>query len=69
VLADAGAAVLLEDQKDKKRNAERLTPILQSLLYDAPKRAEMAQAAKALARPDAARAVATVITQLVEGDR
>src|SRR3954470_221600 len=48
VLEDAGAAVLLEDLKDKKKNAERLGPILQSLLYDATKRANMATAAKRL---------------------
>jgi UDP-N-acetylglucosamine--N-acetylmuramyl-(pentapeptide) pyrophosphoryl-undecaprenol N-acetylglucosamine transferase len=69
VLADTGAAVLLEDLKDKKQNTQRLTPILQSLLYDAPKRAAMTQAARALAKPDAAAAVASVITQMVAAGR
>jgi UDP-N-acetylglucosamine--N-acetylmuramyl-(pentapeptide) pyrophosphoryl-undecaprenol N-acetylglucosamine transferase len=69
VLADAGAAVLMEDLKDKKKNSERLIPILQSLLYDAPKRAAMAQAARSLAKPDAAAAVASVITQMIAAGR
>ncbi len=69
ILADAGAAVLTEDLKDRKKNAERLTPILQSLLYDAPKRAAMSQAAKALGKPDAATAVASVITQMLASGR
>jgi len=57
--------VLLDDLKDKKKNAERLTPILQSLLYDAPKRAAMSEAAKSLGKPNAAGAVASVITQMI----
>jgi UDP-N-acetylglucosamine--N-acetylmuramyl-(pentapeptide) pyrophosphoryl-undecaprenol N-acetylglucosamine transferase len=69
VLADAGAAVLMEDLKDKKKNADRLTPILQSLLYDAPKRTAMAQAAKTLGRPDAAKAVAEVIMEMIGSGR
>jgi UDP-N-acetylglucosamine--N-acetylmuramyl-(pentapeptide) pyrophosphoryl-undecaprenol N-acetylglucosamine transferase len=69
VLKDAGAAVLMEDQRDKKLNAAQLLPILQSLLYDAPKRATMAQSAKSLGRPDAAKAVANVITEMIESGR
>jgi UDP-N-acetylglucosamine--N-acetylmuramyl-(pentapeptide) pyrophosphoryl-undecaprenol N-acetylglucosamine transferase len=69
VLADAGAAVLLDDVKDKMRNAERLTPILQSLLYDATKRSAMATAAKAMGKPLAASAVASVITQMIDAGR
>jgi UDP-N-acetylglucosamine--N-acetylmuramyl-(pentapeptide) pyrophosphoryl-undecaprenol N-acetylglucosamine transferase len=61
VLADAGAAVLLDDQKEARRNAERLRPVLESLLHDADKRSAMSRAAKALGRPDAAGAVADVI--------
>jgi UDP-N-acetylglucosamine--N-acetylmuramyl-(pentapeptide) pyrophosphoryl-undecaprenol N-acetylglucosamine transferase len=57
--------VLLEDSKDRKTNAQRLTPILQSLLYDAPKRLAMAEAAKTLAKPQAASAVAQVITEMI----
>jgi UDP-N-acetylglucosamine--N-acetylmuramyl-(pentapeptide) pyrophosphoryl-undecaprenol N-acetylglucosamine transferase len=66
VLADAGAAVLMDDLKDKRKNAERLTPILQSLLYDATKRAAMAQAARVLGKPQAARAVAEVLMEMVK---
>lgn len=69
VLEQAGAAVLMEDVKDKKRNTERLLPILQSLLYDAPKRAAMSQAARSLGKPDAASAVASVITQMLSSGR
>jgi UDP-N-acetylglucosamine--N-acetylmuramyl-(pentapeptide) pyrophosphoryl-undecaprenol N-acetylglucosamine transferase len=69
VLADAGAAVLLDDLKDKKKNADRLTPILQSLLYDAPKRQAMAEAAKTLGKPRAANAVAEVITEMIASGR
>jgi UDP-N-acetylglucosamine--N-acetylmuramyl-(pentapeptide) pyrophosphoryl-undecaprenol N-acetylglucosamine transferase len=66
VLADAGAAVLLDDVKDKKRNAAQLTPALQSLLYDAPKRAAMSAAAKGLGKPGAASHVARILTSMVE---
>jgi UDP-N-acetylglucosamine--N-acetylmuramyl-(pentapeptide) pyrophosphoryl-undecaprenol N-acetylglucosamine transferase len=66
VLADAGAAVLLDDQKDARRNAERLRPVLEGLLYDAGRRAEMAAAARALGRPDAARSVVEVLKELTQ---
>ena len=65
VLADAGAAILLDDLKDPRQNAQHLRPALESLLYEAPRRRAMAAAAKALARPDAAHAVATVLAELV----
>jgi UDP-N-acetylglucosamine--N-acetylmuramyl-(pentapeptide) pyrophosphoryl-undecaprenol N-acetylglucosamine transferase len=69
VLADAGAAVLLDDEKDKKKNAERLKPILESLLHDATKRSAMAAAAKSMGKPDAAGAVARVIMQMIATGR
>src|SRR3954471_9225051 len=34
VLADANAAILMDDAADRKKNAEKLTPLLASLLYD-----------------------------------
>ena len=46
VLADAGAAVLMDDEKDAKKNAARLTPAIQSLLYDAERRRAMSAAAQ-----------------------
>jgi UDP-N-acetylglucosamine--N-acetylmuramyl-(pentapeptide) pyrophosphoryl-undecaprenol N-acetylglucosamine transferase len=64
ILADVGAAVLLEDQKDAKKNAETLKPVIQSLLYDAPRRAAMAAAALSKGRKDGADAVAEVIMEM-----
>lgn len=69
VLVNTGAAMMLEDMKDTKQNSERLTPMLQSLLYEAPRRASMAQAARTIGRPQAAAAVADVINQMIEDDR
>lgn len=69
VLADAGAAILVEDEKDRRKNAEKLRPIVQSLLYDANRRREMRAAAIKLSRPDAADAVANVITQMLANGR
>jgi UDP-N-acetylglucosamine--N-acetylmuramyl-(pentapeptide) pyrophosphoryl-undecaprenol N-acetylglucosamine transferase len=65
VLADAGAAVLVDDEKDRKKNAEKLRPIIQSLLYDAPKRKLMSEKAKSLGRPDAAEAVAKAVGEMI----
>jgi UDP-N-acetylglucosamine--N-acetylmuramyl-(pentapeptide) pyrophosphoryl-undecaprenol N-acetylglucosamine transferase len=65
VLADAGAAVLLDDLRDAKKNAEKLLPVLAPLIHDADKRRAMARAAKALGKPDAAEAVARVLTDLI----
>jgi UDP-N-acetylglucosamine--N-acetylmuramyl-(pentapeptide) pyrophosphoryl-undecaprenol N-acetylglucosamine transferase len=64
VLADVGAAVLLEDQKDGKKNAETLKPVIQSLLYDAPRRHAMSTAARSKGRKDGADAVAEVIMEM-----
>lgn len=65
-LADAGAAVLVDDEKDAAKNAAKLRPILESLLYDAPKRQAMSDAARRLGRPDAADAVAAVIAEMIQ---
>lgn len=64
VLVKAGAAVLCDDAMDRRKNAERLVPVLESLLYDTSKRLAMASAAKSLGRPDAARKVAEVVGEL-----
>lgn len=66
VLADANAALLLDDAADKKKNAEKLTPLLASLLYDLSRRQGMAIAAKKLGRPDAADAVAQVVMGMLK---
>lgn len=65
VLADAGAAVLMDDLKDAKKNAAALLPLVQSLLRDAPRRNAMADAARKLGRPDAAEAVAKLLLSLI----
>lgn len=65
VLADAGAAKLFEDEKEVRKNAPRLVPVLESLLYDGDARKIMAQAAIKLGKPDAAQAVAELILSLL----
>jgi UDP-N-acetylglucosamine--N-acetylmuramyl-(pentapeptide) pyrophosphoryl-undecaprenol N-acetylglucosamine transferase len=65
VLADAGAAVLVDDEKDAQKNAGKLRPILESLLYDAPRRQGMSEAARKLGKPRAADEVASVIAEMV----
>jgi UDP-N-acetylglucosamine--N-acetylmuramyl-(pentapeptide) pyrophosphoryl-undecaprenol N-acetylglucosamine transferase len=65
-LADAGAAILMDDEKNPAKNAEKLRPILQSLLYDAQKRKTMSEAAKKLGRPDAADAVAKALIEIIK---
>ena len=65
VLAEAGAAELVDDQKDRRRNAERLTPVLQKLLYDATARQAMSENARTLAKPDAANRVAEQVMQML----
>jgi UDP-N-acetylglucosamine--N-acetylmuramyl-(pentapeptide) pyrophosphoryl-undecaprenol N-acetylglucosamine transferase len=64
VLADACAAILLDDEKDPKKNAAKLRPLLEPLLVDATRRRTMAQAAKKLAHPDAALRVAQLLVEL-----
>ena len=69
VLADAGAAVLVDDLKDSRKNAAVLKPVVESLLNDLPKRQAMAAAAKKLGRPDAAYRVAAKITEIISAGR
>jgi UDP-N-acetylglucosamine--N-acetylmuramyl-(pentapeptide) pyrophosphoryl-undecaprenol N-acetylglucosamine transferase len=66
VLADAGAAVLLGDEKDAKKNAAKLRPVMESLLYDADRRQAMAAAAKKLGRPDAGERVAEILRNIAQ---
>jgi undecaprenyldiphospho-muramoylpentapeptide beta-N-acetylglucosaminyltransferase len=57
-LVDAGAAVLL---KDAECDGRRLADLLNELLADPPRLFAMGKAAKALGRPGAAEAVATLV--------
>jgi len=57
-LADAGAAVLLPDAEC---TGERLAELLESLLADPARRAQMAAAARGLGRPNAAARVAELV--------
>ena len=57
-LVDAGAAVLVRDEECDGR---RLADVLNELLADPPRLIAMGRAAKALGRPDAAEAVATLV--------
>jgi UDP-N-acetylglucosamine--N-acetylmuramyl-(pentapeptide) pyrophosphoryl-undecaprenol N-acetylglucosamine transferase len=65
VLADAGAAVLLDDMKDRKANATALRPALEPLLHDASRRQEMSAKARALGAPDAADRVAELLGKMI----
>jgi UDP-N-acetylglucosamine--N-acetylmuramyl-(pentapeptide) pyrophosphoryl-undecaprenol N-acetylglucosamine transferase len=69
VLEDAGAAVIVDDEKDAKKNAAKLAKIVGPLLYDQTKRTAMAEAAKKLGRPDAAEAVANIVIEMSENRR
>lgn len=64
VLADAGAAILVDDEKDATKNARKLRPILDSLLSDSARRQAMAAAARKLGHPDAANRVAQLLARL-----
>src|ERR1019366_1642032 len=68
ILADAGAAVLIDDEKDRKKNAAKLKPVIESLFLDAPKRQAMGEAAKKMGRPEAAEAAAKVVWGLMGGE-
>jgi UDP-N-acetylglucosamine--N-acetylmuramyl-(pentapeptide) pyrophosphoryl-undecaprenol N-acetylglucosamine transferase len=69
VLADAGAAVLLDDEKDRAKNAAKLQPAIEPLLSDATKRRAMADAARGLGAPDAAERVAAIVTAMLPSSR
>jgi UDP-N-acetylglucosamine--N-acetylmuramyl-(pentapeptide) pyrophosphoryl-undecaprenol N-acetylglucosamine transferase len=64
VLSDAGAAVLIDDEKDRAANAKKLRTAFEPLLADDSKRQQMAAAARKLGHPDAADQVAQVLTSL-----
>jgi UDP-N-acetylglucosamine--N-acetylmuramyl-(pentapeptide) pyrophosphoryl-undecaprenol N-acetylglucosamine transferase len=68
VLADAGAAVLVDDEKDRKKNADKLQPLVEPLLRDGAGRRAMAEAARRLGKPDAADNVARLLLDLMHSD-
>jgi UDP-N-acetylglucosamine--N-acetylmuramyl-(pentapeptide) pyrophosphoryl-undecaprenol N-acetylglucosamine transferase len=65
VLADAGAAILIDDEKDRRKNADKLRPALESLLFDANKRKAMSDAARTLGKPNASEEVARAIVAMI----
>ncbi|HZN66806.1 MAG TPA: UDP-N-acetylglucosamine--N-acetylmuramyl-(pentapeptide) pyrophosphoryl-undecaprenol N-acetylglucosamine transferase [Tepidisphaeraceae bacterium] len=65
VLEEAGAAVLVDDDKDRRKNAAKLRPTVEGLLYDGERRRRMAEAARQLGKPDAAENVANVLTAMI----
>jgi UDP-N-acetylglucosamine--N-acetylmuramyl-(pentapeptide) pyrophosphoryl-undecaprenol N-acetylglucosamine transferase len=69
VLENAGAAVIVDDEKDAKKNAAKLSAIVGPLLYEQNKRTAMAEAARKLGRPEAAEAVANIVIEMSGKDR
>jgi UDP-N-acetylglucosamine--N-acetylmuramyl-(pentapeptide) pyrophosphoryl-undecaprenol N-acetylglucosamine transferase len=63
-MADAGAAVVIPDEE---LTGPRLARQVAALLADRPRLAAMAAASRALARPDAARAVAAQLLEVAGG--
>ncbi|HYE19506.1 MAG TPA: UDP-N-acetylglucosamine--N-acetylmuramyl-(pentapeptide) pyrophosphoryl-undecaprenol N-acetylglucosamine transferase [Tepidisphaeraceae bacterium] len=64
VLADAGAAILVDDERDAAKNSAKLKPALEQLLFDAGRRRAMGDAARAMGKPGAADEVATTVLAL-----
>ena len=64
-LAELGAAVVIKDMRDRAQNADLLRPLLESLLYNAPKRQEMSAAARRATPQIAADAVADALVEMV----
>lgn len=62
---DAGAEFRGKEAEARKKNAERLTPLLETLLYDVSKRQAMSAAAKTLGQPNAAMNVAKVLAEMI----
>jgi UDP-N-acetylglucosamine--N-acetylmuramyl-(pentapeptide) pyrophosphoryl-undecaprenol N-acetylglucosamine transferase len=65
-LAEAGAAVVIEDRLDRKANAAALKDPLQALLGDEGKRVQMAAASRRIGRPDAAQRVAEDLVAMAQ---
>jgi len=56
----------VDDEKMAGKNADKLRPILESVLGDAPRRKAMSEAARKLSRPDAAENIAGMIAELIK---
>src|SRR3954454_20388029 len=69
VLAEGGAAVIVDDVKDRRANGDKLRPAVESLLCDGERRRAMATAARGMGKPDAAANVAQVLTGMITSDR
>lgn len=67
-MVDGGGALMLHDEIDPQRNADRLIPVLLELLHDPKRREGMHEAARRTCPPDGAAAVAQWIDQAL-GDR
>jgi UDP-N-acetylglucosamine--N-acetylmuramyl-(pentapeptide) pyrophosphoryl-undecaprenol N-acetylglucosamine transferase len=65
VLVNAGAALLVDDEKDRKKNADALRPVLGELMSDAAARNTMSENARKLGKPDAAERVADQLLGLL----
>ncbi len=65
VLADAGAAILIDDEKDAVQNANKIEPAIEPLMRNAQKRQSMSEAASKLGKKDAASRVADVVISLM----
>ena len=59
-LARHGAALVLEDAE----LAQKFSPVVRELMADAPRRQKMASAMRSLAHPEAAKRIASLITDL-----
>lgn len=64
VLADAGAGVIVPDRIEAQGNVTALRSALLPLLQDTPRLAAMADAARRLGRPDAARQIAAELLDI-----
>jgi UDP-N-acetylglucosamine--N-acetylmuramyl-(pentapeptide) pyrophosphoryl-undecaprenol N-acetylglucosamine transferase len=64
-LVKAGGAVIVDDEKDARRNALAIQEALQTLLYDDAKRNGMANRARLAGKPEAADTIAREILGLI----
>jgi len=69
VLEDGGAAVVVDDEKDRRKNAEKLRPTVEALLCDGERRRAMASAARQMGKPTAAGNVAQVLAGMITSGR